>query len=55
MMFNGLIKDGIEGTPKLVIVGSSIIIWIVILTIWEKETKAMNNKENGNNSTVFEK
>lgn len=45
MMFNGLIKDGIEGTPKLVIVGSSIIIWIVILTIWKKETKAMSNEQ----------
>jgi uncharacterized protein len=37
MMFNSLIKDGIDGTPKLIILGVSVVLWIFILRKWKKE------------------
>ena len=37
MMFNALIKNGISGTEKLIILGVSIVLWIVIIKKWEKE------------------
>ena len=41
MMFNALIKNGIDGTEKLIIVGVSVVLWFVIIKTWEKEnTKA---------------
>lgn len=36
MMFNVLIKNGISGTEKIVILGISIIIWFAIIKKWEK-------------------
>ncbi len=37
MMFNALIKNGIDGTEKLIILGVSVAIWFVIIKKWEKE------------------
>jgi membrane protease YdiL (CAAX protease family) len=37
MMFNALIKDGIDGTEKILILGFSVSIWFVIIKKWEKE------------------
>jgi membrane protease YdiL (CAAX protease family) len=37
MMFNALIKNGIDGTEKTVILGVSIAIWFVIIKKWEKQ------------------
>lgn len=39
MMFNSLIKDGLDGTQKLIILGVSIFIWIIILGRWKKENE----------------
>jgi membrane protease YdiL (CAAX protease family) len=37
MMFNALIKNGIDGTEKLIILGVSAVLWFVIIKKWEKE------------------
>lgn len=37
MMFNALIKNGIDGTEKIVILGVSVATWFVIIKKWEKE------------------
>ena len=37
MMFNALIKNGIDGTEKLIILGVSVSLWFVIIKKWEKE------------------
>jgi membrane protease YdiL (CAAX protease family) len=42
MMFNTLIKDGIDGTEKIVILGVSIAIWFLIIKKWEKENTIAN-------------
>ena len=46
MMFNALIKNGINGTQKMIILGISIFIWIVILELWKKKI----SNENTNNT-----
>lgn len=38
MMFNALIKNGIDGTEKLTILGGSVVLWYIIIKKWEKET-----------------
>ena len=43
MMFNALIKNGIDGTEKIMILGVSIAIWFVIIKKWEKENTIANN------------
>src|SRR5690606_36142636 len=50
MMFNSLIKDGLDGTQKLIILGISIFIWIIILGRWKKENelKLLNEKQSPN-------
>lgn len=42
MMFNALIKNGIDGTEKLMILGISIVLWFVIIKKWEKENTIAN-------------
>ncbi len=37
MMFNSFIKNGINLTEKLTILGVSVLLWIVILRKWDKE------------------
>ncbi|MFT5917999.1 MAG: membrane protease YdiL (CAAX protease family) [Bacteroidia bacterium] len=37
MMFNALIRNGIDGTEKAIILGVSIILWFIIIKKWEKE------------------
>lgn len=39
MMFNSLIKNGIDLTQKLFILGISVILWTFILKRWDKENK----------------
>lgn len=43
MMFNGKMKAGIEGSTKLMILGISVILWIVIINYWKKEEKTIAN------------
>lgn len=38
MMFNALIKNGIDGTEKLIILGVSVLLWFLIIKKWEKES-----------------
>jgi hypothetical protein len=42
MMFNALIKNGIDGIEKLIILGVSVVIWFVIIKKWEKENTIAN-------------
>ena len=37
MMFNALIKNGINGTEKLIILGVSVVLWYMIIKKWERE------------------
>lgn len=46
MMFNALIKNGIDGTEKLMILGVSVVIWFVIIKKWEKENTIANTLQN---------
>jgi uncharacterized protein len=39
MMFNSFLKNGIDLNQKLIILGTSILLWIIILRKWDKETK----------------
>ncbi|MFT6333824.1 MAG: membrane protease YdiL (CAAX protease family) [Halioglobus sp.] len=43
MMFNALIKNGIDGTEKIIILGTSVVIWFVIIKKWEKESTIAND------------
>jgi hypothetical protein len=43
MMFNALIKNGIDGTEKIVILGFSVAIWFVMIRKWEKENTITDN------------
>ena len=43
LMFNPIMKNGIEGISKLIIIGTSITLWILILTFWGKENKTVAN------------
>lgn len=43
MMFNSLMKNGIDGTSKLLILGVSVSIWIFILIKWIRENKTIAN------------
>jgi uncharacterized protein len=40
LMFNALIKNGISGTEKLIMLGVCITLWYVIIKKWEKENAA---------------
>lgn len=42
VMFNNLMKDGINGSAKLTIVLITVAAWILILTLWEKKNKKEN-------------
>ncbi len=44
MMFNGQMTKGIDGSSKLIILGISVALWILILIIWAKERKTIANK-----------
>tara|TARA_B110000046_G_C13021675_1_gene411566 strand:+ start:1815 stop:2573 length:759 start_codon:yes stop_codon:yes gene_type:complete len=46
MMFNALIKNGIDGTEKLIILGVSFVIWFAIIKKWEKENTIANTVHN---------
>jgi membrane protease YdiL (CAAX protease family) len=37
MLFNALIKNGIDGTEKLIILGTTVVLWFMIIKKWEKE------------------
>ncbi|MGK0175553.1 MAG: hypothetical protein ACI9AT_001940, partial [Ulvibacter sp.] len=40
MMFNGFIKNGIDGTEKLLILGVSVVLLYVVVKKWEKENNS---------------
>lgn len=40
MMLNQLIKNGISGNEKLLILGITLVLWFLIVKKWEKENKA---------------
>lgn len=42
MMFNALIKNGINGTEKIIILIISVGIWIIIMNKWKKENTIAN-------------
>lgn len=44
VMFNQIIKNGINENQKLIIVGVSILICFMIIKKWEKENKTITNK-----------
>jgi len=44
MMVNQLIKNGIDGTEKLIILGVSIVLWFIIIKKWEKENSYSINR-----------
>lgn len=44
MMFNALIKNGINGTEKLIILGVSVSLWFVIIKKWKKQNTIANSK-----------
>ena len=37
MMFNALIRNGIDGTEKIIILVTSVTIWMLIIKKWEKQ------------------
>ncbi|MEQ8625530.1 MAG: CPBP family intramembrane glutamic endopeptidase [Vicingaceae bacterium] len=39
MMFNALIKKGIDGNEKLIILGVAVSLWFIIIKKWEKENQ----------------
>ena len=43
MMYNSLIKNGVDGTQKLIIVGVSVILWIIITEKWKKEIVVLDD------------
>lgn len=43
MMFNGLIAKGIDSTEKLLILGISVVLWVLIMVFWKKEEKTIAN------------
>lgn len=45
MIFNALIKNGINGIEKLIILGVSVVLWFVIIKKWEKENVLANAKQ----------
>ena len=50
MMFNSLIKNGLDGTQKLSILGVSVFLWILILKKWQNkyELKSLNEEQSPN-------
>jgi membrane protease YdiL (CAAX protease family) len=44
MMFNALIKNGIDRNEKLIILGVSVALWFVIIKKWEKEEMILKKK-----------
>ncbi len=42
MMFNALIKNGINGTDKLIVLSVSIVLWILIMKKWKNENTIAN-------------
>ncbi len=42
MMFNSLIKNGLDGTQKVIVLGVSIALWIIILSKWKKDHTQIN-------------
>ncbi|MDP3435861.1 MAG: CPBP family intramembrane metalloprotease [Bacteroidales bacterium] len=43
LMFNSITRNGLAGSSKLIILGVSIVLWILILIIWGKEKKTIAN------------
>ena len=43
LMYNTLIKNGITGIEKIIILGVSIIVWFLIIKRWEKEKNRVIN------------
>jgi uncharacterized protein len=42
MMFNALIKNGINGTDKLIVLSVSVVLWILIMKRWKNENAIAN-------------
>jgi uncharacterized protein len=43
IMFNGKMTNGIVGSSKLMILGFTIVLWIIIMNFWKKEEKTIAN------------
>lgn len=46
MMFNALIRNGIDGIEKLIILSVSVILWFIIIKKWEKENLELDQQVN---------
>jgi hypothetical protein len=46
IMFNSLIKNGLDDIQKLIILGVSVFLWIIILGKWKKENEWKSATEN---------
>ncbi len=44
MSFNALIKDGLTGTEKWILLGICVVLWVLIIKNWEKGTKRDKSK-----------
>lgn len=46
MMFNSLIKNGLDATEKIIILGVSVFLWVLILIKWQNknELKSLNEE-----------
>jgi len=51
MMFNSLIKNGIDGIEKLIILGVSVLMWFVIIKKWEKENATTHQSKSNPSSS----
>lgn len=41
MFLNGFISNGLNTTNKLIILGVSVLLWILIIIRWDKENKTI--------------
>jgi len=44
LLFNGFIKDGLDKTDKIIVLGVLVPIWILILIKWKKEKTIANTR-----------
>ncbi|WP_430614166.1 CPBP family intramembrane glutamic endopeptidase [Flavobacterium sp. JP2137] len=45
MLFNSLIKNGLDNTQKFIVLGLTVLLWIIILERWKKADKHRLNQE----------
>lgn len=43
LLFNGFIRNGLDGTDKIIVIGILVPVWTLILIKWKKEKTIANN------------